>query len=118
MVFYQKYAGMQIVHRREAVPGKGVAWLSDLTRPFVLVLLGGQDVPHPLSWPTHIGIAVKAKEDIDRIAQEAEQENCLLGGPDQRSETVGYITWIEDPGGHTVEFSYGQAIAFTVDQNR
>ena len=38
--FYARYARMQVVHRRtDADSGTSVAWISDLTRPFVLVLI-------------------------------------------------------------------------------
>jgi len=38
--FYERYASMQVVQRRVDPPhGRGVAWLSDLTRPFVVVLI-------------------------------------------------------------------------------
>ncbi|HCM8032506.1 TPA: VOC family protein, partial [Klebsiella pneumoniae] len=39
--FYSRYAGMEVVHRREPdLPEvRKVAWLSDRTRPFALVLV-------------------------------------------------------------------------------
>ncbi len=39
--FYTRYGGLQVVLRRAADPGAGVdamVWLSDLTRPFVVVV--------------------------------------------------------------------------------
>lgn len=33
--FYQTYARMQVIHRRHSV-----VWISDLTRPFAIVLIG------------------------------------------------------------------------------
>ena len=48
IAFYEKYAGMAVVHRR-AREGVRSVWLSDHTRPFVIVLVevaGQQD--HPL----------------------------------------------------------------------
>ena len=41
IAFYAKYAGMRVVHRRAQhdSPDREVAWLSDLTRPFALVLM-------------------------------------------------------------------------------
>ncbi|MCC7263382.1 MAG: VOC family protein [Candidatus Latescibacteria bacterium] len=115
LAFYRKYAQMRPVHRREGAPGKEVAWITDGTRPFVIVLIGGNEVPHPFSWPAHIGIAVSSREEVDRLAAEAKREGCLEGGPEQRSEVVGYIAWLHDPDGHTVEVSYGQKVAFTVE---
>src|SRR5262249_19229882 len=38
--FYERYAAMQTVHRRTDAPTRSrVAWISDRTRPFVLVLV-------------------------------------------------------------------------------
>ena len=34
IAFYASYAGMQVVHQRD-----GAVWLSDCTRPFVIVLV-------------------------------------------------------------------------------
>ena len=56
--FYARYADLQVVHRRvdgTGTGGVGVVWLSDLTRPFVIVLiqtavthvLGGWAQPPP-----------------------------------------------------------------------
>jgi hypothetical protein len=40
IAFYSKYARMQVVHRRTDLTSKSdVVWLSDLTRPFVIVLI-------------------------------------------------------------------------------
>jgi catechol 2,3-dioxygenase-like lactoylglutathione lyase family enzyme len=49
ITFYTTYARMQVVHRR-TVPATGfeVAWLSDKTRPFVVVLSERSQVDHPL----------------------------------------------------------------------
>jgi catechol 2,3-dioxygenase-like lactoylglutathione lyase family enzyme len=53
---YTTYARMQVVHRR-TVPATGfeVAWLSDNTRPFV-VLSERSQVDHPLVPPAHLGV--------------------------------------------------------------
>ena len=37
--FYATYADMHVVHSRMAADGGRVAWLSDGTRPFVIVLI-------------------------------------------------------------------------------
>ena len=40
IAFYEKYAGMRVVHRRDSDDGEGgVVWVSDMTRPFVIVLV-------------------------------------------------------------------------------
>jgi catechol 2,3-dioxygenase-like lactoylglutathione lyase family enzyme len=51
--FYSKYAGMQVVHRRiDAEAGVAVVWLSDRTRPFVIVLIQTDSVPRSVSLGT------------------------------------------------------------------
>ena len=50
--FYITYAAMQVVHRRvDAETGVTVVWLSDHTRPFVIVL-----IQNSLNLPQKTGI--------------------------------------------------------------
>ena len=66
IAFYGKYAGMAVVHRRVREGVRSV-WLSDHTRPFVIVLVeaaGQQD--HPLGPFGHLGVACASREQIDR----------------------------------------------------
>ena len=58
IAFYTTYARMQVVHRR-TVPTTGfeVAWMSDKTRPFVVVLSERSQVDSPLVPPAHLGVA-------------------------------------------------------------
>ncbi|MEG4520479.1 MULTISPECIES: VOC family protein [unclassified Microcoleus] len=64
--FYSKYAGMQVVHRRiDAKAGVAVVWLSDRTRPFVIVLIQ-TDWVHPVLSPfAHLGVGCKSREYED-----------------------------------------------------
>src|SRR5262249_28305109 len=40
LAFYERFASMRVVHKRTDVStGTSVAWISDLSRPFVLVLI-------------------------------------------------------------------------------
>ena len=68
ITFYTTYARMQVVHRR-TVPATGfeVAWLSDKTRPFVIVLSERSQVDHPLVPPAHLGVACESREEVDRL---------------------------------------------------
>ena len=95
IAFYAKYARMQAVHRR-TVPTTGfeVAWLSDQTRPFVIVLSERSTVDHPLVPPAHSGVACASWVDVDRL--------CALA--------------IRDPDGHTLEVSFGQEVGLTIQQ--
>ena len=82
IAFYTTYARMQVVHRR-TVPTTEfeVAWLSDTTRPFVLVLSERSQVDHPLVPPAHLGVACASREDVERLCALARAEGRLLNGP-------------------------------------
>jgi catechol 2,3-dioxygenase-like lactoylglutathione lyase family enzyme len=85
IAFYAKYAGMAVVHRR-AREGVRSVWLSDHTRPFVIVLVeaaGQQD--HPLGPFGHLGVACASREEIDRLYDEACREGRPTRAPDRTS---------------------------------
>jgi catechol 2,3-dioxygenase-like lactoylglutathione lyase family enzyme len=107
--FYARYARMQVVHRRE-----GVVWLSDTTRPFVIVLMQSAGVPDPLRAPAHLGVACESRDEIDRLADRAREEGRLIEGPSDHGPPVGYFAFIRDPDGHTLEISYGQDVDLAV----
>jgi catechol 2,3-dioxygenase-like lactoylglutathione lyase family enzyme len=114
--FYRRYAGMQVIHRR----GDGdteVAWLSDLTRPFVIVLVQQPGLADtPLGPFGHLGVACRSRADVDRLAAEAAGEGILRAGPADSGPPVGYWALIADPDGNTLEVAHGQDVAFTVEQ--
>ncbi|PIF14924.1 VOC family protein [Candidatus Pantoea floridensis] len=119
--FYQRYAGMQVIHERE--PGiaeaQKVAWLSDLTRPFALVLVQSQTtVDTPLGPFGHIGVACKTREEIDAKVALAEQEGVLRRPAQQSSAPVGYWAFFADPDGNTLELSLGQQIGLEIIAHR
>lgn len=115
LAFYQKYANMEVVHRRaDPETGREVVWLSDHTRPFVIVLLEVETVKHPLKPSAHLGVGCKSKAEVDRLAQLAKNEDCLILGPSEEGPPVGYWAILKDPDGHTLELAYGQQVALTV----
>ncbi|QLE48673.1 VOC family protein [Nostoc sp. C057] len=117
--FYAKYAQMTVVHHRiDQATQSDVAWISDLTRPFVIVLIKAAKVEGALSPQSHLGVAYQNREEIDRLCNEARAEGILLDGPNDWGFPVGYWAYIRDPDGHTLEISYGQEINFTVEQAR
>jgi hypothetical protein len=66
--FYAKYARMAVVHRRTR-EGVRSAWLSDHTRPFVIVLVQAADQQDPPLGPFgHLGVACATREEIDNRA--------------------------------------------------
>jgi catechol 2,3-dioxygenase-like lactoylglutathione lyase family enzyme len=111
--FYARYAGMQVVHRRGTAEG-GVAWLSDLTRPFVVVLAQGPAREPGLGPFGHLGVACASRADVDRLAQAAAAEGILRQGPHDSGPPVGYWALIADPDGHTLELTFGQEVGLTV----
>ncbi len=117
IAFYSKYARMQVVHRRTDGSTKSdVVWLSDLTRPFVIVLIQLPKVDTPLLPIAHLGVACETREEVDRLCHEAQLDGVLREGPQDDGYPVGYWAFIRDPDGHTLEISYGQEVSFTVKQ--
>lgn len=114
--FYADYAGMQVVHRRNGQGrGEAVAWISDLTRPFVIVLIQQPGLRDgPLGPVGHLGVACASREQVDALAGKAEAEGRLRRGPEDWGPPVGYWVYIADPDENILELSCGQQIAFTV----
>jgi len=118
--FYGRYARMQVVHRRtDADSGTSVAWISDLTRPFVLVLIevpaldtkrdGGLGGAY-----CHIGLGVASREEVDDLCRGARAEQRTVLGPTDSGPPVGYWAYIVDPDGHNLEISFGQEVGLAV----
>lgn len=112
--FYERYAGLDVVHRRHT--STSVAWMSDGRRPFVIVAIEG-NVTHRLGGMTHLGVAAASTEDVDRSLARAEDEGRVTYGPFDTGPPVGYFGVIVDPDGHHLEISHGQHVAFTVDHH-
>jgi catechol 2,3-dioxygenase-like lactoylglutathione lyase family enzyme len=111
--FYARFARMQVVHRRD-----GVIWLSDKTRPFVIVLVQVETVEHPLLPFAHLGVACESRDEVDRLCALARDEDRLAAGPLDYGPPVGYWAFFRDPDGHTLEVSYGQEVGLAVAQAR
>ena len=107
--FYERFAGMQVVHRRE-----GVLWISDKTRPFVIVLMESDQIS-PFGPNGHLGIACESRETVDRLCEQAQEEQREVHGPQDYGPPVGYWAIIRDPDGHSVEFSHGQDVGIAVE---
>jgi catechol 2,3-dioxygenase-like lactoylglutathione lyase family enzyme len=111
--FYARYAAMEVVHRRvdrEHV----VVWLSDRTRPFVLVLIQAGAVEVPLTGVHHLGVGVAGRDDLERLAARAADEGVLGEGPADLGPPVGRYAILRDPDGHQLELSHGQEVGLTV----
>lgn len=129
VAFYAKYAGMEVVHQRSDGSSR-VAWVSDRTRPFVIVLIEVPAVvPRPLLRLAngllrllvpfeHLGVGCASREEVDRLCAEARADGRLARGPKDAGPPVGYWAFVTDPDGHTLELSYGQEVGLTVDHAR
>jgi len=125
--FYERYAAMQTVHRRtDAATRSRVAWISDRTRPFVLVLV---EVPKLVPrWLLkavtkfvfpfeHLGVACATRAEVDRRCRAAKEEGCLRLTPRDSGPPLGYWAFLGDPDGHTLELSYGQEVGLAVEDH-
>ncbi len=120
IAWYERFTHLTLLARGEDKDGKN-AWLGDASRPdspFVLVLgqfYEGHDpfapAPHPPLGPfAHIGIELPTKAAVDDVAERGRSEGCLAFGPTQMPKQIGYICFLKDPNGNTVEFSYDQGV--------
>lgn len=116
--FYKRYAHMSVMHERvDEEIDKRVVWLSDKTRPFVLVLVQSTN-PTPILGPfAHLGVGCSDKSEVDRLCEQAKNEGILAKEATDSGYPVGYWAFIRDPDGHTLEVSYGQEIGLTIEQN-
>jgi len=118
IAFYGAYAGLVPVHDRTSA-GQRVVWLCDARRPFVLVLAqSSQPVAQPLGPFAHLGIAVESRDEVDALVRRARAQGRSAGDPEDLGPPIGYVAFIRDPDGHTVEFSYGQDVGLTLDNAR
>src|SRR5262245_65837885 len=108
---------MDVVHDREdPTTGNRVVWVSDGTRPFVVVLIESAEVRHPLLPIAHLGVGCRSREDVDRLAGAARAEGRACYGPIDAGYPVGYFALISDPDNHTLEVAHGQEVGLTVDR--
>lgn len=115
--FYSVYAGMEIIHRRiDGETGVAVVWLSDRTRPFVIVLIQTNCVNPVLSPIAHLGVGCQSRESMDALCERAKQEGLLVQEPKDSGYPIGYWAFLRDPDGHTLELSHGQEIGLAVEQ--
>lgn len=117
VAFYADYAGFEVVHRREDPGGSQVAWISDLTRPFVIVLIQVADPTYPLAGFNHLGVGVASRDEVDRLAAKAADDDRLLLGPVDSGYPVGYWAFIRDPDGHTLEVAHGQEVGLAIERH-
>ncbi|WP_269617531.1 VOC family protein [Zhongshania sp. BJYM1] len=110
--FYQRYAGMNIVHERPHCDGK-VIWMAEKGREqdFILVMLpGGPGRSQSDGDFSHLGFAMESRDAVDAVAQRARADDILVWEPRDEEYPVGYYCGVRDPDGNFVEFSFGQPL--------
>jgi catechol 2,3-dioxygenase-like lactoylglutathione lyase family enzyme len=136
--FYRRFADMDVVHRRrDEQTGDEVVWLSDRTRPFVVVLIeyrlaavagsgsaatvgeaavAAHGAGSGLTGFSHLGVGCETRAEVDRRCGLARDEARTLLGPHDSGPPVGYWAFITDPDGNNLELSHGQEVGLTVEQ--
>lgn len=137
--FYRRFAGMDVVHRRrDDETGNEVVWVSDRTRPFVVVLiespraavagsgsaatvgeaaLAAQDQRSGfLTGFSHLGVGCETRREVERRCEVARGEGRTVLGPLDSGPPVGYWAFITDPDGNNLELSHGQEVGLTVER--
>ncbi len=115
--FYSRYAGMEVIHRRDDTSGP-VVWISDLHHPFAVVLIQVEEVTASLGGYNHIGVGAASRDEVDRAGTMATEEGRLIYGPMDDGDPVGYWVFIRDPDGHMLQISYGQEVGKAVAVKR
>lgn len=116
--FYSRYAKMEVVHERtDSDSGKRIVWLSDRTRPFVLVFLESDSAEPVLRPSAHLGVGCESKKEVDRLCEMAREEGHLVSEPEDAGYPVGYWAFLKDPDGHSLELAYGQEVGLTVGES-
>jgi lactoylglutathione lyase len=114
VAFYEKYAGIKVIDRR-AQDAIRVVWLTDGTRPFIIVLIETADpADTPLGPLGHLGVACESRAEVDQRCAEAEAEGRLRRGGLDSGPPVGYTAFLIDPDGNSLELSYGQEVGLAV----
>jgi len=113
--FYTRFANMKVVHeRQDPTSGRRVLWLSDGTRPFVVVLIEVAKVEVTLGGWAHLGVGCASREEVDRLCALAGAEGRLVSAPVDAGYPVGYWGMIADPDGHHLELAFGQEVGLAV----
>lgn len=113
IAFYREIAEFEVIHRR-GEPGRRVVWLSDLQRPFAVVLVESATDDVRLGGVAHLGIACASPAEVDRRCEVARRAGRLQREPEDGGKPVGYWALLRDPDGHNVELSCGQEIGVEV----
>jgi lactoylglutathione lyase len=110
IAFYEKWAGMTVERPQDQVGIRG-ARLIQKGGAFVISLL---EMPMQMALPMpgvmHLGLDCTSKAQVDKIATDAKKAGILVSGPVDSGPDLGYQTYISDPDGNNLEFSFGQKV--------
>jgi len=117
--FYEKYARMMVIDRRDQEGGVRVVWLTDHTRPFIVVLIETANPRDTALGPLgHLGVACESRAEIDLLCAEANAEGRLRRGAINSGPPIGYTAFLADPDGNSLELSHGQEVGIAVARAR
>lgn len=120
ILWYETHTPLELIERRSDADGYG-AWLGHREQgehPFILVLaeffpesrpFGA--LPKAVLGPfAHLGIELPTAADVDRAAERAAADDCLVMAPERLPDPIGYICMVRDPDGNLIEFSFDQGV--------
>jgi len=114
IAFYEKWAGMKVQDRPKDPVGIKGARLAHAKGEFAVSLL---EMPMAMALPMpgvmHLGLECTSKAQVDKIANDARKAGILVSGPVDSGPELGYQTYISDPDGNNLEFSFGQKLGLT-----
>ena len=124
IAWYERATPLRVLQRSADDYGVGV-WLADpedASHPFVLALSQFDPDTDPFGFapPTvlgpfaHLGFELESRAEVDAAADLARADGSLTFPPTQMPPPIGYICFVEDPDGNTIEFSYDQGTYATV----
>lgn len=116
--WYERFTPLRVLRRLADEYGRG-AWLAnpaDTALPFVVSLseFDPEHDPFAFAPPTvlgpyaHLGFEMTSRAEVDELARTAEEEGSLTLSPTQMPPPLGYLCFVEDPDGNTIEFSHDQ----------
>ena len=114
IAFYTKWASMKVQERPTDPVGIKGARLAQKGGTFIISLL---EMPVQMALPMpgvmHLGLECASKAQVDKIANDAKKAGILVSGPVDSGPDLGYQTYISDPDGNNLEFSFGQRVGIT-----
>ncbi len=126
IAWYERSTPLRVLQRMTDEYGVGV-WLADpldASHPFVLALSQFDPDTDPFGFapPTvlgpfaHLGFELESRAEVEAAADLARVDGSLTFPPTQMPPPIGYVCFVEDPDGNTIEFSHDQGTYATVRQ--